>query len=280
MWKTSLWDLLFTTSLTFPKIEFKLLGSQKLGMTEQVKMRSEWCLVANIMAQPFGESHQIQKGTKHFSPNTKVYCSALHWGDGYEQIVVAGRHRGSSKLVLMVVPEKKLTNWRVQYVYLPRYIPGKWEILPWDSKERVEAFAKSLCLRQEARNARKQGFDKIDPSEALIYALFLRQVTDAQEAIERGADVNYIRYDGLTPLTVALDYEVYELLQLLLEHNVDLKTVSYQVIESVTGEPSRYPKHVVKVIEQAIDQLFPHSVGSLRLIANKFLQDPACKNHH
>ena len=82
-------------------------------MTEQLKRRSEWCLVANIRAElPFGENREIQKGTKNFSPNTKVYCSAPHWGDGYKQIVVAGRHRGSSRLVLMVVPRKQLTNWR------------------------------------------------------------------------------------------------------------------------------------------------------------------------
>ncbi|MEH2327085.1 MAG: hypothetical protein V7K32_26695 [Nostoc sp.] len=69
-------------------------------MTEQFEKRLEWYLVANVISeQPFGENYEIQYGTKHFSPNTKVYCSAPIWGDGYEKIVVAGRHRGSSRLV-------------------------------------------------------------------------------------------------------------------------------------------------------------------------------------
>lgn len=236
-------------------------------MTEQLKRNGEWCLVANIIAeQPFGENREIQKGTKHFSPNTKVYCSVPHWGDGYEQIVVAGRHRGSSRLVLMVVPRKRLTNWRAQYVYLPRNIPGRWGIISWHSKEQVEASAKSLCLWEEATNARKKGFDKINPDDVLIYALVLRDVAEVYQAIERGADVNYrLRHHGLTPLTAALCYcltvglRKHNLIQLLLENGADVKTISYKLIESVTHNPSEYAECVVRLVEQAIDELFPHS---------------------
>jgi hypothetical protein len=73
-------------------------------MNQVFEPRGEWCLVANIQAeQPFGENREIRLGTKHFSPNTKVYCSAPIWGDGYEQIVVAGRHSSSKKLVTIAV---------------------------------------------------------------------------------------------------------------------------------------------------------------------------------
>lgn len=149
-----------------------------------LKSHGEWCLVANVIAQPFGENHQIQKGTKHFSPNIKVYCSAPHWGDGY----------------------------------------------------------------------------------ALIYALVLREVAEVYQAIERGADVNYrLRHDGITPLTAALCYCLtialcrHNLIQLLLENGADIKTINYQLIESVTHNPSQYPDCVVRLVEQAIDELFPHS---------------------
>ena len=236
-------------------------------MAEQLERDGEWCLVANIKPeQLFGENHEIKKGTKHFSPNTKVYCSAPHWGDGYEQIVVAGRHRGSSRLVLMVVKRKQLTNWRTQYVYLPRNIPGRWGIISWHSKEQVEAFAKSLCLWEEATNARKQGFDKINPDDALIYALVLREVAAVYQAIERGADVNYqLCHHGLTPLSAALCYCLtiglcrHNLIQFLLENGADVKTISYQLIESVTYNPLQHPECVVRLVEQAIDELFPHS---------------------
>ena len=33
-----------------------------------------WYLIANVKKNiPFGETGEIRKGTKHFSPNTKVY---------------------------------------------------------------------------------------------------------------------------------------------------------------------------------------------------------------
>jgi hypothetical protein len=221
----------------------------------------EWCLVANVVSeQPFGENHEIQYGTKHFSPNTKVYCSAPTWGDGYEKIVVAGRHRGSPRLVQMVIHEKRLTNWRAQYVYLPNR-RGLFSMMrPWQSKEQVEGFAKSISRRQEARKARKKGFEKLHPNEVLIHAIMLNRIADMQQAIERGADVNYLNYDGLTPLTLALSRYFYSTLtQFLLEKGADVKTISYQFLEKVTQNPSVYPETVIRLIEQAIDELFPLS---------------------
>jgi hypothetical protein len=231
-------------------------------MTEQFEKCLEWCLVANVISeQPFGENHEIQYGTKHFSPNTKVYCSAAIWGDGYEKIVVAGRHRGSSRLVKMIIHEKRLTNWRARYVYLPK-IKGSFSILHWKSKEQVEGFAKSIYQWREAKNASQKGFEKFHPNEVLIYALILNRFADVQQAIERGADVNYLSHDGLTPLTLALSRSWYSLstsTQFLLEKGADVKTISYQFIENVTQNPSLYPKPVFRLVEQAIDELFPHS---------------------
>ena len=230
-------------------------------MTEQFEKCLEWCLVANVISeQPFGENHEIQSGTKHFSPNTKVYCSAPTWGDGYEKIVVAGHHRGSSKLVQMVIHEKRLTNWRAQYVYLPNRKGLFYMMRPWDSKEQVERFAKSIYQWREARNASKKGFEKFHPNEVLIYALILNNFADVQQAIERGADVNYLSHDGLTPLTLALSRSSYSLsTQFLLEKGADVKTISYEFLENVTQKPSLYPEPVFKLVKQAIDELFPHS---------------------
>ena len=39
---------------------------------------AEWYLVANVIEnQSYGENHEIRKGTKHFTPHTKIYCSPL-----------------------------------------------------------------------------------------------------------------------------------------------------------------------------------------------------------
>jgi hypothetical protein len=79
-----------------------------------------WCIVANVAEiQLYGVDSEERRGTKHFSPNTKVYCFPAQWGDGYENIKVIGRHRGSSRLAVMVIPRKRLTNWRVKLVRHP-----------------------------------------------------------------------------------------------------------------------------------------------------------------
>ena len=79
-----------------------------------------WCLIGNIVGEHgLRINNEIKKGTKHFSSNTKVYCFPPLWGDGYENIKVIGRHRKSKRFVVMVIPSKYVTNWRLQKVYRP-----------------------------------------------------------------------------------------------------------------------------------------------------------------
>lgn len=79
-----------------------------------------WCLIGNVVDEHFyGSDKEVKHGTKHFSPNTKVYCLPAQWGDGYENIKVIGRHRKTSRYVCMVMPSKYITNWRLQKVYRP-----------------------------------------------------------------------------------------------------------------------------------------------------------------
>lgn len=221
-----------------------------------------WYLVANVREnQPFGKNHEIRKGTKHFAPNTKVYCSYPQWGDGYENIIVGGRHRGSSKLVCMVIHWTKLTNWRTEYAYVPPL--GSWEVDEWKSKEQVELWAKRLRWRQEVRDVRKKGFEKVNPDDALVYALAHGSIEAAREAIERGADVNYrLRYDRLTPLTAALTSLTYyryrkEMVDFLLNHGAKIETINYDLIDSVSQNPTQYPDFVVDLVKKAINELFP-----------------------
>ena len=82
---------------------------------------SQWCLVGNIRTRvAYGHGGQeIRSGTQHFSAGTKVYCLPAAWGDGFERVIVFGKHRGSPALVQMVVPAKAICNWRAQVVYSP-----------------------------------------------------------------------------------------------------------------------------------------------------------------
>jgi len=76
------------------------------GSTSNIEgPESQWCLVGNIVAErPYGEGGDEKRpGTIHFSGGTKVYCLPAQWGDGYDQIIVIGRHRGSKRFNTMIV---------------------------------------------------------------------------------------------------------------------------------------------------------------------------------
>jgi hypothetical protein len=122
-----------------------------------------WCLVGNIVQKrPFGEGGLIVKqGTKHFPPGAKVYCLPVRWGDGYEQIVVIGRHRGSHRYCTMIVSCHHITNWRPQLVYSPEVhrlmdesVSQPNEIAHWISREQIDAWLPGLIAREQAWNAK------------------------------------------------------------------------------------------------------------------------------
>jgi hypothetical protein len=111
---------------------------------------TQWCLVGNIVEhRRFGEEHELHSGTKHFSPGAKVYCLPAQWGDGYENIVVIGRHRGSKNLVCMIIRSDWVTNWRAEVVYKPAVLrklkQAEKEYRNWTTKEEIEIYLKSIC---------------------------------------------------------------------------------------------------------------------------------------
>jgi ribosome modulation factor len=109
---------------------------------------SQWCLVGNIVEErSYGAGvEEKRRGTKHFSPGTKVYCLPPHWGDGYEKILVIGRHRGSKQFKTMVVRSSWINNWRAKLVYNPEVLRRISEMgtRKWESKEEIEISAKSI----------------------------------------------------------------------------------------------------------------------------------------
>ena len=93
-------------------------NTENMNTIEQQEWK--WCLVGNIVQdREYGENHEIKHGTKHFSPGTKVYCAPCHWGDGYEQVVVIGKHRGSPKYIEIIMSRKFIENYRCQKVFRP-----------------------------------------------------------------------------------------------------------------------------------------------------------------
>ena len=95
-----------------------------------------YCLVGNIIDERFDKNlNKTVYGTKHFSPNTKVYCFPPVWGDGYEKIKVIGRHRKSNRLITMIIPSQRVTNWRLKTVYEPFVIKEMTKNFGWTDKE-------------------------------------------------------------------------------------------------------------------------------------------------
>ncbi|MDR2838833.1 MAG: hypothetical protein LBV49_09790 [Azonexus sp.] len=114
----------------------------------ETPMPTQWCLVGNIVETRFAGvgGAEEKNGTPHFSGKTKVYCLPAQWGDGYEQIVVIGRHRRSRRFVKMVISSSWVTNWRAQVVYSPVVLNLLHEEFPriWETREEVEAYVQSL----------------------------------------------------------------------------------------------------------------------------------------
>ena len=121
--------------------------------TEADGRKSQWCLVGNIVDErPSGEGGaEVKKGTKHFSPGTKIYAFPGQWGDGYEKIIVVGKHRGSKDFVTMVIKSDWVTNWRAKVVYNPEVLRRLqegvcrfWKPQNWRSEREVLKYLKGL----------------------------------------------------------------------------------------------------------------------------------------
>ncbi|MEE1781747.1 hypothetical protein PUR71_02190 [Streptomyces sp. SP17BM10] len=96
------------------------------------------CLVANVAQETsHGEGGlEIRKGLRHFAPGAKVWIAPPAWGDGGERVIVAGRHRGTSRRYMRIVIERRfLTNFRVRAVYSPALLRALTGAEPGEEKE-------------------------------------------------------------------------------------------------------------------------------------------------
>jgi hypothetical protein len=132
----------------------KSCGQRLLITNVENQAEPVWCVVANISDRiPRGPADGVTSGTKHFAPGTKVYCYPPLWGDGYEDIKVIARHRGSKRYVEMIITAKALINCRAKLVYSPHlldHFSGCWDETS-ASKEKAEELASILNKRNQGR---------------------------------------------------------------------------------------------------------------------------------
>jgi hypothetical protein len=95
-------------------------------MTERQAELAAFCVVANIAEETaHGEGGlELGRGVKHFPPGAKVWVLPPQWGDGADQLIIAGHHRGTHGrgFARMVLARRHLTGFRVRSVYSPALI--------------------------------------------------------------------------------------------------------------------------------------------------------------
>jgi hypothetical protein len=125
-----------------------LLPATKEANDSDEKNASIWCVAANVADKipSVAVKTETQRGTKHFRSGALVYCSTSLWGDGYENIKVVARHRGSNRYVTMVMRSAQLTNWRPKLVYSPHVIQEFQKMgASWDGSSKSKKLAEQLA---------------------------------------------------------------------------------------------------------------------------------------
>jgi hypothetical protein len=99
-----------------------------------------FCIVANVTDQTAHDRSgtEIHRGAEHFPPGAKVRVLPPQWGDGGDQVIVAGQHRGTRGrcLARIIIPRRHLTRFRVQALSSPALISALTRPLAelgWDS---------------------------------------------------------------------------------------------------------------------------------------------------
>ena len=79
-----------------------------------------WCVVGNVVAERLhGSEGDVRRGTKQFSPGTKVYLVDAYWGMGGETVSVLGLARRPKRWISVDVSARVLENWRAKLIYDP-----------------------------------------------------------------------------------------------------------------------------------------------------------------
>jgi hypothetical protein len=82
-----------------------------------------FCVVANVTGlTTHGEGGLVlQRGLRHFAPGAKVWVLPVQWGDGGENVIVVGHHRGTRGrgYARIVIKRRHLTGFRVAAIYSP-----------------------------------------------------------------------------------------------------------------------------------------------------------------
>lgn len=92
----------------------------------------------------WGIAANIPDGSRYFARGAKVWVSYLTGGEGIGRVTVVGHHRGHGhRLVKVIMPSRRLNNFRVKGIYSPAEFEmfNAWPGRHWSSREEAEGFA-------------------------------------------------------------------------------------------------------------------------------------------
>lgn len=83
-----------------------------------------WCVIANVVPRRlYGpDGGEIKIGTKHFTPNTKVYVVDAFWGMGGDSVTIIASPRKTMQYVVISLPSSVLHNFRAKLIYKPQVL--------------------------------------------------------------------------------------------------------------------------------------------------------------
>ncbi|MFD9354704.1 hypothetical protein [Streptomyces sp. NPDC060031] len=117
-------------------------------MTEQPDTPEPYgfAVVANVRQEIRYGNHgaESKRGTKRFPPGRKLWLVRPHWDPGWGRVLAIGPHRGSQRLVGVIVPVWHLEDFRVRGVYSPAVLQRLGEGVSrgvWESAEAAQEWA-------------------------------------------------------------------------------------------------------------------------------------------
>jgi hypothetical protein len=165
-----------------------------------------WSVVANVVDERlWGQGAEVRRGTRVFSPGTKVYLIRGHWGEGGERVDVLGRARRTKRWVRSVVASSHLENWRAMLIHEPSVLRRLTDDEIRGDHRRAQDLAEGFTRMQPWR---RQRLVVIGVEEARARAMDLQAHTEVSHmVIAPEPNGGAVLFDGVRPIAVVLFHE-------------------------------------------------------------------------
>lgn len=170
-------------------------------------MDPRWGVVANVVEERLHEG-EVVRGTKHFSPGTKVHVVGVRWGMGGETVTVLGLARRPKRWIVVDVRSRVLERWRAKVVYEPAVLRRLDEagglVLDEDEARRIADRLAVVAGSERIRlvEGAAEGFDAAAGEHEQRGGVVLRAALPEPKVA--WVPTAYVLHDGPAPVAAAL----------------------------------------------------------------------------